>query len=59
MDKSTFAELIDAYADAKASKNKVLIKVMINQLEQALNLIFPESPEEIPEPQGVEITEEY
>jgi len=59
MDKSTFAELIDAYADAKASKNKVLIKVMINQLEQALNFVFPDAPNEIDPPQGVEITEEY
>jgi|OM-RGC.v1.036688147 hypothetical protein len=59
MDKSTFAELIDAYADARASKNKVLIKVMISQLEQALNLVFPEASEEAPASQGVEITEEY
>ena len=59
MDKSTFAELIDAYADAKASKNKVLIKVMINQLEQALNFVFPDAPNENDTPQGVEITEEY
>ena len=59
MDKSTFAELIDAYADAKASKNKVLIKVMINQLEQALSFVFPDAPNENDAPQGVEITEEY
>lgn len=59
MDKQTFAELIDAYADARASKNQVLIKVMIGQLEQALNLVFPPAPEEAPAPQGVEITEEY
>jgi len=59
MDKQTFAELIDAYADAKASKNKILIRSMIDNLEQALNILFPNSSE--PEQMGgeVEITEEY
>ena len=46
MDKETLAALIDAYADAKASRNKILIKSMIESLEQALSSIFP--PEEAP-----------
>ena len=46
MDKETLAALIDAYADAKASRNKILIKSMIESLEQALSSIFP--PEETP-----------
>tara|TARA_Y100000389_G_scaffold204013_1_gene254517 strand:+ start:5509 stop:5697 length:189 start_codon:yes stop_codon:yes gene_type:complete len=43
MDKETLAALIDAYADAKATKNKILIKSMIENLERALNIMFPES----------------
>tara|TARA_B100002019_G_scaffold28335_1_gene22171 strand:+ start:721 stop:909 length:189 start_codon:yes stop_codon:yes gene_type:complete len=53
MDKETLAALIDAYADAKASRNKILIKSMIESLEQALSSIFP--PEEAsaaPEEEG-------
>ena len=46
MDKETLAALIDAYADAKASRNKILIKSMIESLEQALSSIIP--PEEAP-----------
>ncbi len=45
MDKETLAALIDAYADAKASKNKILIKSMIDSLEQALSMLFPNEPE--------------
>jgi hypothetical protein len=44
MDKETLAALIDAYADAKASKNKILIKSMIDSLEQALSMLFPDEP---------------
>ena len=60
MDKETLAALIDAYADAKATKNKILIKSMIENLERALNIIFPESAmqEENPEAAGgLDITE--
>lgn len=59
MDKQTFAELIDAYADAKASKNKILIRSMIDNLEQALNILFPSSSESEQMGGEVEITEEY
>jgi hypothetical protein len=41
MDKRTFAQLVDAYADAKASRNQHLINYMVTQLEQALDLVFP------------------
>ena len=58
MDKESFASLIDAYADAKASRNKILIQSMIERLEQALSAIFPDQPE-APEPNGLDITEEY
>ena len=43
MDKADFAQLIDAYADAKVSGNKILVKAMIAELESALNAIFPEA----------------
>ena len=51
MNREVLAALIDAYADAKASKNKILIQSMIEKLEGALNEIFPEPP------LGVEITD--
>jgi hypothetical protein len=47
MNKTEFAQLIDAYADAKASGNKYLVQRMIDDLEQALNGLFPQ--EEISE----------
>ncbi len=34
------AELIDAYADAKVTRNKYLCREMINQLEVALTDIY-------------------
>ncbi len=60
MDKETLAALIDAYADAKATKNKILIKSMIENLERALNIMFPESAEQEENPEeagGLDITE--
>lgn len=53
MNRETLAALIDAYADAKASKNKILIQSMIEKLEQALIEIFPDEPM----PSGVDITD--
>jgi hypothetical protein len=52
MTKAEFAQLIDAYADSKASGNKYLVKKMIEELEGALNEIFgsePIAPEVAPE----------
>lgn len=46
MSKEAFAELIDAYADAKATKNKVLVQTMIRQLELALDSLFAAKEEE-------------
>lgn len=48
MRKKELATLIDAYADAKASKNHHLLNVMVAQLEKALDSIFTEetTPEE-------------
>lgn len=45
MDKDNFAKLIDAYADAKSSKNQHLIGVMVSQIKQALDMVFPEAEE--------------
>ena len=62
MDKETLAALIDAYADAKASKNKILIKSMIDSLEQALSMLFPsesEVPSGEPEAPGEVVIGEY
>ena len=56
MSKVALAELIDAYADAKASKNKILVQTMIRQLELALDKMFPAEEAESPIP-SVEITE--
>jgi len=41
MDKKDLAVLIDAYADAKASRNQHLVNSMAAQLEQALDSLFP------------------
>lgn len=51
MNKSQFAQVIDAYADAKATGNKYLVQHMINDLEEALNTIFglPPAPSTMPE----------
>lgn len=38
--KAEMAGMIDAYADAKASGNKYLVKKMIEELEGALNELF-------------------
>jgi hypothetical protein len=43
MDKKSLATLIDAYADAKASRNQHLVNSMVAQLEQALDALFPGS----------------
>jgi hypothetical protein len=51
MTKTDFAQLIDAYADAKACGNKYLMKKMIVELEAALNELFGESnPEQFDNP---------
>lgn len=42
MDKRTLAQLVDAYADAKASRNQHLVNTMVAQLEQALDGLFPD-----------------
>jgi len=48
MNKAEFAQLIDAYADSKASGNKYLVKKMIEELEGALNELFGPDVEEMP-----------
>lgn len=53
MTKKDLATLIDAYADAKASRNQHLVNSMVAQLEQALNAVFPDSGEENVEPEVV------
>ncbi len=59
MNKEALAELIDAYADAKASNNKLLVQTMIKQLEVTLDALFKEQ-EPVPavESGGVDITEQ-
>jgi len=49
MSKKDLATLIDAYADAKASRNQHLVNSMVAQLEQALDSIFPGETEEVKE----------
>ena len=48
MDKKTFATLIDAYADAKASKNQHLVNSMVVQIQQALDEVFDGGEDETP-----------
>ncbi len=59
MNKEALAELIDAYADAKASNNKLLVQTMIKQLEVTLDALFKEQ-EPVPavESGSVDITEQ-
>jgi len=40
LDKKTLASLIDAYADAKASKNQYLQNMMVSQVQLALDSLF-------------------
>jgi hypothetical protein len=57
MTKKDLATLIDAYADAKASRNQHLVNSMVAQLEQSLDEVFPpdaESPAVEPEVMGSE-----
>lgn len=51
MTKAELAQLIDAYADSKASGNKYLVQKMIEELEMALNEVCDNAdmpPAEIP-----------
>jgi hypothetical protein len=48
MTKAELAQLIDAYADSKASGNKYLVQKMIQELEAALNEVCDMDPNEIP-----------
>lgn len=48
MNKAEFAQLIDAYADAKSSGNKYLVKKMIEELESALSELFGSDVEQLP-----------
>lgn len=45
MDRKELATLIDAFADAKMSKNEFLCLAMIEKLEKAMSEIF-DTPEE-------------
>lgn len=40
MNKKSLAALIDAYADAKVSRNQHLVNTMAAQVEQALDMVF-------------------
>lgn len=40
MDRKTLSNLIDAYADAKASRNQHLVNTMVAQLQEALEEVF-------------------
>ncbi len=64
MTKAELAQLIDAYADSKASGNKYLVQKRIEELERALSEVcdsttvppmeIPQPPDEIPTmPPGV------
>jgi hypothetical protein len=45
MTKKDLAVLIDAYSEAKASRNTHLVNMMVSQLEQALDSLFPTEEE--------------
>lgn len=49
MTKIEFAQVIDAYADAKVSGNKYLMEKMVVEIEGALNELFS-SPNSVQEP---------
>jgi len=46
MKRKDLITLIDAYADAKASRNHHLVTIMISQLERAVREIFPDETDE-------------
>ena len=49
MNKAEFAQLIDAYAYAKSSNNEYLTRLVIVDLNRALDELFSEPlPEQIP-----------
>lgn len=52
MTKKELATLIDAYADAKASRNQHLVNSMVSQLEQAVDSLFPQDSGESETPGG-------
>lgn len=54
MNKKDLATLIDAYADAKASRNQHLVNSMVAQLEQALDGLFADSGDDAEEATGSE-----
>lgn len=47
--KEDLVVLIEAYADAKSTKNNHLVRSMAAQLEQALDSMFPATEEVEPE----------
>ena len=57
MTKEVLAQVIDAYADAKASGNKYLVKKMIEDLEVILSELFDSESTE--PPAEVTLTQEY
>lgn len=52
MTKKDLAVLIDAYSEAKASRNPHLVNTMVAQLEQALDSVFPPDSDESEAPGG-------
>ena len=50
MTKAELAQLIDAYADSKASGNKYLVQKMIEELENALNEVCDMAEEPYAQP---------
>ena len=52
LSKKDLATLVDAYADAKASRNQHLVNSMVSQLEQALDSLFPSDSGESETPGG-------
>ena len=52
MTKKDLAVLIDAYSEAKTSRNQHLVNTMVAQLEQALDSLFPPDSGESGSPEG-------
>lgn len=59
MTKEALAQIIDAYADAKASGNKYLVKKMIEDLQVILDELFNEVEKDSETPAEVTLTQEY
>lgn len=55
MTKEQLVQLIEAYADAKATSNNYLISIIAQQLSESISSLFPE-PEDFPKEATVKVS---